>query len=86
MQFFRMYVAKISLTSTIIKNAECIAQSAKRPLEAPAPIYFLLVVTLFPSLLEKGGAFRFWLRFPTFLFVFKHGLNHPEMQDKNLSI
>ena len=36
----------------------------------------------FPT--EGGGAFRFWLFFPLFLFIFKHGLNHPEMQKKNL--
>ena len=29
----------------------------------------------------KGrGDFQFGLRFPTFLFIFKHGLNQPEMQ------
>ena len=47
-----MYVAKISLTSTIINNEYIadIAHRAKRHLEEPAPIYFLLVVILFPSL------------------------------------
>ena len=27
-----------------------------------------------------GGSSRFWVRFHTFFFIFKHGLNHPEMQ------
>ena len=47
-----MYLAKILLTSTIIKNEYIadIAYRAKRHLEEPAPIYFLLVVILFPSL------------------------------------
>ena len=35
---------------TILLCIVCIAHRAKRPLKAPAPIYFLFMVTLFPSL------------------------------------
>ena len=30
--------------------------------------------------IRGGGSSRFWVRFHTFFFIFKHGLNHPEMQ------
>ena len=28
----------------------------------------------------QGGEWKFWKLFPLFLFIFKHGLNHPEMK------
>ena len=28
----------------------------------------------------QGGECKFWKLFPLFLFIFKHGLNHPEMK------